>query len=67
MTVMAVVADGDLDLEDLASEHLPWWYATFEPNFHRFTCLELDMRGNTPAQGATFSYLRLNLADVVLI
>ena len=42
-------------------------YGTFRLNFHRFDRFELDLRGHTRARGAAVSWLRLKLADIVLI
>ena len=49
-----------------------WWaaavgYGTFRLDFHRFDRFELDLRGHIHVRGAAFSWLRLTLADVVLI
>ena len=48
-------------------------YVTFRLTFHHFDRFELDLRGDTWAQGAAFPCLRLKLglrlklADIVLI
>ena len=42
-------------------------YGTFRADFHHFDRFELDLRGHTHVPGATFSCLRLKLADIVLI
>ena len=42
-------------------------YVTFRLIFHRFDRFELDLRGHIHVRGATFSCLRLKLADIVLI
>ena len=49
-------------------EHiLKRWYGTFRLNFHHFDRFELDLRGHIHVRGAAFSFLRLKLADMVLI
>ena len=42
-------------------------YGTFRLNFHYFDRLELDLRGHLHVRGAALSWLRLRLADIVLI
>ena len=42
-------------------------YFTFRLNFHHFDRFELDLRRHIHVRGATFSCLRLKLADMVLI
>ena len=42
-------------------------YVPFWSDFHHFDCFELDVRGHIQAQGAAFSYVCSNLADVVLM
>lgn len=62
VTVMAVVADGDLDLEDLASKHLPWWSTTRDDprslvtlrHLLGFTSGLIGVTGICPAGGGTF-------------
>ena len=40
---------------------------TFRLNFHHFDRFELDLRGHIHVRGAAFSWLRLKLANIVLI
>ena len=42
-------------------------YVTFRLNFHHFDRFELDLHGHIHMQGATCSWFRLKLADMVLI
>ena len=42
-------------------------YGTFRADFHHFDHIELDLHGYTHVWGASFSCLRLKLADIVLI
>ena len=52
---------------DEGTEFMSTTYGTFRSNFHRFDRFELDLRGHIHVRGAAFSYLRLKLADIVLI
>ena len=45
----------------------PAGYDSFRLNFHHFHRFELDLRGHVHVRGAALSWLRLNLADIVLI
>ena len=42
-------------------------YVTFRLDFHHFDHFELDLRGHIHVRGAAFFWLRLELADIVLI
>ena len=42
-------------------------YGTFRLNFHHLNRVALGLRGHTHARGADLSWLRLKLADMVLI